>query len=66
MSAALHRKMKQGLTTALYDVIPPLSGVNIRARAADVLVENVQYLGSYTWTDDAEPTILVPGMPLTV
>ncbi|GJE92535.1 hypothetical protein PsYK624_086890 [Phanerochaete sordida] len=29
----------------------------------DIVIDDVQYVGSYSWTESQEPTILVPGSP---
>lgn len=32
----------------------------------DVEISNVEYVASYSWINSAKPTILVPGMSLTI
>ncbi|TFY62830.1 hypothetical protein EVG20_g6556 [Dentipellis fragilis] len=43
--------------------IKTLSVPNIECCAAGIGIENVQYIGSYNWTNDKEPTMIVPGSP---
>ncbi|KAI0033500.1 hypothetical protein K488DRAFT_69827 [Vararia minispora EC-137] len=59
---SVYNRMVRGLSGAvLSDLRPP--NPPFVPGFADVLVKNVRHLGSYSWTDDIEPTVLVPGSP---
>ncbi|KAI0738902.1 hypothetical protein C8Q80DRAFT_1112906 [Daedaleopsis nitida] len=58
------RDLMEGLRpTAVHTLSKPTAGASASAGAAAVKPQNVEYIGSYSWVDEAQPTIIVPGSP---
>ncbi|KAA1472279.1 hypothetical protein DENSPDRAFT_820992 [Dentipellis sp. KUC8613] len=55
------RSILDGLTVPT--PIKILSVPDIEHCAASIGIKNMQYIGSYNWTNDEEPTIVIPGSP---
>lgn len=55
------RRLTEGLISTPIQTITRTTG-NLEGK---VKVEEVVYLGSYSWTDEHQPTIIVPGNPTT-